>query len=252
MSGSTVDFVGDAMSRVVQALEAVTTLMDDTPIVVGGLAVMCRVTSPHRATVDLDLVDRLEAGRTPQLEVLRSVSGTEASEPSAVLVPTSSGMVKVDVIQVNQAEIDIPSDDPGDRLHATAHAWANDTSTSVMIRAFRSRSDPVEVEALVAEPGPLVAMKLQAVMNRTNDKEGTDLLDIVQLTLDRTSGSKVLAQLAACEPAMAADIGMHVDLWFVQRRDQTLRRIHSVGGTTVAEDDLDLVAELLLASCGRA
>lgn len=62
----------------------------------------------------------------------------------------------------------------------------------------------------------------------------------------------MLAQLPACDPAMAADIEMHVDLWFVQRRDQTLRRIQSVGGTTVAEDDLDLVAELLLASYGRA
>jgi hypothetical protein len=32
----------------------------------------------------------------------------------------------------------------------------------------------VEVSALVAEPGPLVAMKLQAIMNRAAAKQGAD------------------------------------------------------------------------------
>jgi hypothetical protein len=38
--------------------------------VVGGLAVLCRLSSPYRATTDLDVIDRL-LGEVPQLLVLR-------------------------------------------------------------------------------------------------------------------------------------------------------------------------------------
>lgn len=40
------------------------------------------------------------------------------------------------------------------------------------------------VTALVAGPGPLVAMELQAIMNRATAKQGTDLQDIARLILD--------------------------------------------------------------------
>lgn len=47
------------------------------------------------------------------------------------------------------------------RLHASAHAWAHDTATDVTIAAIRAPDDPgIEVTALVAEPGPMIAMKL--------------------------------------------------------------------------------------------
>jgi hypothetical protein len=35
----------------------------------------------------------------------------------------------------------------------------------------------------VSEPGPILAMKLQSIMNRGAAKEGTDLLDIVRISL---------------------------------------------------------------------
>lgn len=62
--------------------------------------------------------------------------------------------VKVDVLEVRQIEIDQPSDDPGDRLHAIAHAWANDSATEVTIEVAPLSGAHVEVSALVAEPGP--------------------------------------------------------------------------------------------------
>jgi hypothetical protein len=46
-----------------------------------------------------------------------------------VLLPRVYGQVKVDVLEVRRIEIDQPSDDPGDRLRAFSHAWANDTAT---------------------------------------------------------------------------------------------------------------------------
>ena len=44
---------------------------------------------------------------------------------------------------------------------------------------------------------------------------------------------------------MASDIALHVDWWFVRKRQQALRWVGSVGGVDVTADDLDLVAELL-------
>jgi hypothetical protein len=128
VSGKRVTFIGDAMAAVVQGVEEVRALTGQPPVVVvvGGLAVMCRLSNPYRATTDLDVVDRL-LGDVPQLQVLRAARGAQPVEPASVLLPTAYGQVKVDVLEVRQIEIDQPSDDPGDCLHAFAHAWASDT-----------------------------------------------------------------------------------------------------------------------------
>ena len=126
-------------------------------------------------------------GDTPHLEILRAADGAEPVEPAAVLLPTRYGAVKVDVLEVRQAEMDRPSDDPGDRLQAAAHAWVSDSATDLTIEVANRRGEHVEVTTPVAEPGPLIAMKLQAVMNRSVDKQGTDLLDIVRLAVDRNT-----------------------------------------------------------------
>ena len=251
MSGKHVTFIGDAMAAVVQGVAEVRTLIGQPPVVVGGLAVMCRLSSPYRATADVDVVDRLLGG-VPQLQVLRAARGAEPVEPASVLLPTVFGQVKVDVLEVRQVEIDQPSDDPGDRLHAFAHAWASDSATEVTIEVAPLSGSHVEVSALVAEPGPLVAMKLQAIMNRAAAKQGTDLQDIVRLVLDEQARPAALAQLGNCNRSTASDIALHVDLWLVDRRRQALRWIHNVGGTDLALDDLDLAAELLLAACARS
>lgn len=202
VSGNRVTFVGNAMASVVQGVIEVRALLGQPPVIVGGLAVLSRLSSPYRATTDLDVVDRL-LGATPQLEILRAASGAEPVEPAAVLLPTRYGSVKVDVLEVRQVELDEPSDDPGDRLHASAHAWANDTATDITIEVIRRDGERVDITTPVAEPGPLIAMKLQAVMNRSVDKQGTDLLDIVQLTLDNATRPVALSQIRAVDDAVA-------------------------------------------------
>lgn len=52
------------------------------------------------------------------------------------------------------------------------------------IEVIRIGGDSVEVTTPLAEPGPLIAMKLQAIMDRSLEKQGTDLRDIVNLTFD--------------------------------------------------------------------
>lgn len=251
VSGSRVTFVGDAMAAVVQGVIEVRDLIGETPVIVGGLAVLSRLSSPYQATVDLDVVDRLLGG-APQLEVLRAAVGAESVEPAAVLLPTHYGAVKVDVLEVRQIELDKPSEDPGDRLHAASHAWASDTASEMLIEVIRRDGERVEVAARVAEPGPLIAMKLQSVMNRSEDKQGTDLLDIIRLTFDAETRPAAIAQIGAVTDSIASDIALHVDLWLVRRRDQALQRIRNAGAVDITADDLELAAELLLAAAGRA
>ena len=82
-----------------------------------------------------------------------------------------------------------------------SHAWATDTATEVTITAASSSGPLVEVSTLVAEPGPLlIAMKLQAIMNRATAKQGTDLQDIARLILDEQARPAALAQLGNCDP----------------------------------------------------
>jgi len=232
------------MASVVQGVLEVQRLIGRPPLIVGGLAVLSRLSNPHRATVDLDLVDRLK-GEVPQLEVLRAAAGSEPVEPAAVLLPTPCGAVKVDVLEVRQVELDQPSDDPGDRLHASAHAWANDTATDVLIEVLRTAGERVRVITPVAEPGPLIATKLQAIMNRPVGKQGTDLIGIVRLVFDEVTRPVAMSQIGYVDAAVARDIALHVDLWLVRKRHQSLQWIHRAGARDVTRDDLDLVAELL-------
>lgn len=241
------------MAAVVHGVVNAHDLLGREPVIVGGLAVLSRLSSPYRATVDLDVVDRL-LDDVPHLEVLRAADGAESVEPAAVLLPTDFGPVKVDVLEVRQVELDQPSDDPGDRLHASAHAWANDTATALTIEVIHTSHDPsrhIEVTNLVAEPGPLIAMKLQAIMNRSANKQGTDLLDIVHLTLDKATGPAALDQISSVEAAVAHDILLHVDMWFDQKHTKSLQRIREAGGHDVTIDELDLVAELLADAARR-
>ncbi len=55
------------MAAVVQGVGEVRALIGQPPVVVGGMAVMCRLSSPYRATADVDVVAHgLGAGRIGQ------------------------------------------------------------------------------------------------------------------------------------------------------------------------------------------
>ena len=62
MSGSRVTFVGDAMAAVVAGVIEVRSQIGRPPVIVGGLAVLSRLSTPYRATTDLDVVDRMRSG----------------------------------------------------------------------------------------------------------------------------------------------------------------------------------------------
>jgi hypothetical protein len=88
-------------------------------------------------------------------------------------------MVQVDVIEVADAELSNLPEDETDRLMVLSHDWAIQTATPIRIHAASPVEDATtEIVVRVAEPGPLIAMKLQSIMNRPVAKERTDLMDI--------------------------------------------------------------------------
>lgn len=101
----------------------------------------------------------------------------------------------------------------------------------------------------VSEPGPLIAMKLQSIMNRGSEKEGTDLLDIVRLTLDQRCGPVSRDQLETADPQLRADALLHARRWFDQTAGRSLGKIRGVPeGSDVEVDDVQLVGDLLVAA----
>jgi hypothetical protein len=236
-----VDLAGTSMSALVLAIPVIAAHTRREVIVVGGLAVVCRLTHPYRATTDLDTVNRRHTGERAQLELLL-MSGATPSGVSGVLVPTEAGQIQVDVLEVTDEDLAQLPDDPTDRLHVLSHAWAASTATPVTIRS----TGLPDLAVAVAEPGALVAMKLQSIMNRGGAKEGTDLLDIIRLCLDSTAGPVLRAQLANAEPLLREDAARHAQRWFSEHAQRSLRMVQAVPeGRGTRLDDLYLVGELL-------
>lgn len=239
-----VNLAGTAMERLVHAIPRIESQTSRPVVVIGGLAVVCRLARPHRATADLDTVDRRRDDETPQLELLLD-AGALPRGPAGALLDTSAGAIEVDVLEVTDAALRALPDDPTGRLHVMAHNWAAATASlmSLGTRGFA----PVPVR--VAEPGPLIAMKLQSLMDRGAAKEASDLLDIVRLTLDPMAGVAVRQQLAGGDPQLRADCLLHVTHWLITHAKRSLGRVRSTPeGRATTLDDLELTAELLIAS----
>lgn len=249
----TVDLVGASMLAIVQAIPELEARTGRSAVVIGGLAVLCRLGTAYRATSDLDTAHHRTKGEPAQIEVLLQYEGVTRAGPAGVWIPTPAGHVQVDVIEVTDAELMCLPDDETDRRAVLSHIWAIQTATPVKIRVANPAGDAAEVTVRVSEPGPLIAMKLQSIMNRPREKERTDLLDIVRLTLDRTAGPSVRAQLASADAQLAADARMHAHKWFTELSDQTLRLILELQESSgIDADTIQLVGELLMAELDRS
>ncbi len=215
---------------------------------VGGLAVLSRLGSTaHRVTTDVDTVNRRTSDEPGQIEMLVT-GGATAVDGAGVLISTATGNVRVDTLEISADQLnDLPTD-PTDRLYLQAHDWALRTATKLRIRAVDGTERMSEATVLVAEPGPLITTKLQALPNRSSQKEATDVVDIVRLTLDHGTGPVVREQLRNAGKQIRADASMHVEKWFNERLERTGRLVSSIpSGRDITADTLTLVGELLLA-----
>lgn len=104
------------------------------PVIVGGLAVLCRLGVAYRSTQDLDTLLRRLEGQPSGLEILERAGATSLDNLGATL-PTERGDVRVDVLEARDSELDRDFTDRTDRLEAMAHRWALATATPVRIGA---------------------------------------------------------------------------------------------------------------------
>jgi hypothetical protein len=118
-----VGLVGASMQALVEAIPEFEARTGRRATIIGGLAVLCRLGTVYRVTGDLDTANRRAAGETPQLDVLLQQDDVTQADPAGVWIPTSTGAVKVDVIEVSDTELAHLPEDETDRLAVLSHAW---------------------------------------------------------------------------------------------------------------------------------
>lgn len=217
---------------------------------IGGLAVMCRVGSPHRTTVDVDALARDLVGMHDDLAGL-AMTDTGGGQYRF------DGDLDLDVIDVSPDAADeltaqlLATGEPLNDLdlNIIALTWAHDGATELDIVAVDERTGEPIAQAparLVASVSGLVAMKSTAIPLRAStkpEKRASDLYDLSRLLLVRTDGPT----LDAMPQELAAAVGERLTNWFVDDagRDRTFREIRRFDEPSVDLDDVaDAVEDL--------
>jgi len=210
---------------------------------IGGLAVMCRVGTPHRATVDLDAVARDLPGVHSALARLALVSSGGGQyrlvgdlELDVIDVATTSAEELVALLSEGGHEMtDL-------ELNIVAHCWAHDAATALDIVAVDDESGDVLARAdqrLVASSEGIVAMKVTTVPLRASsrpEKRASDLYDLGRLLV---AGGMERGALVVFPPPLGEAIARRLAAWFVDEdgRDRTYRVVRRFD-----EPSLDLAA----------
>ena len=119
---------GPMLAAIVAAIPVTARNTGRPVIVVGGLAVLCRLSRPYRATTDLDTVSRLQTGQVGQLELL-APRGDPQRATGVGPDPTGAGASRRP--RGNRRGPRTIARRPTDRLHVLSHAWAAQTATPV-------------------------------------------------------------------------------------------------------------------------
>ena len=197
---------------------------------IGGLAVMCRVGTPHRTTMDVDAVAR-DLPRVHDAVARLAVTSVAGGQYQF------ADHLALDVIDVAPTS----SQELADHLEATgplsdlelnvvAHTWAHDTATPVDIAAVDEAGGAVLASAparLVASSTGLVAMKATTVSLRASskpEKRASDLYDLGRLLV---AGSVEPAEVAQLPAVLRLAVLERLHGWFVTDagRDRTYREV---------------------------
>ncbi len=211
---------------------------------IGGMAVLCRVGTPHRATVDLDAVAR-------DLSLYHDVLSRLAVTAEDGGQYRFAGDFDLDVIDVAPmdstaliAHLLTFDEPPGDLdLNMVAHTWAHDTATPVDLVAVDEGTGAVLARApgrLVATSAGLVAMKATTVQLRSSskpEKRASDLYDLGRLLV---SGGVEVEDIGGMPELLAEAVVSRLVAWFVAPggRDRTFREIRRFDEPPVDLDDV--------------
>lgn len=229
-------------------------LLDSLPAelrLIGGLAVMCRVGSPHRTTVDIDAVTR-------------GLGSLHASLSHMALTASGGGQygfdgsMELDVIEVAPlraaklvAELSAAGPLADLELNVVAHTWAHDTATPMHIVAVDEVSGAHLAEArdrLVASTAGLVAMKATTVALRASsrpEKRASDLYDLGRLLVRLADSDADRTGMVSMPPLLLDAVGDRVRGWFVDPsgRDRTYREVRRFDDPRLELDEVADAAE---------
>ena len=221
---------------------------------IGGLAVMCRVGMPHRATIDLDALARNLEGLHLDLARLALTAAGGGQYRFA-------GQMDLDVIDVTP----LPADELLEvllaggaaltdlELNVVAHTWAHDTAGPLDIVAVDDQTGERLAAAmgrLVATAAGIVAMKATTVPLRASskpEKRASDLYDLGRLLV---AGHLRPADLAELPGPLRTVVGDRLRHWFVDGsgRDRTYRDVRRFDEPRLDLDDAADAVEDLLAT----
>lgn len=192
---------------------------------------MCRVGTPHRATVDLDALARDLASFHDALSHL-ALTATGGGQY------TFAGNLDLDVIDVASlpaSELATVLEADGEpltdlELNVIAHTWAHDTATPIDITAVDDETGDVLARAedrLVASAAGIVAMKATTVGLRASskpEKRASDLYDLGRLLV---AGGIKVADLETAPAVLRDAVAERLRGWFVEERgrDRTYRDV---------------------------
>ena len=222
---------------------------------IGGLAVMCRVGTPHRATVDLDALAR-------DLASFHAVLSRLALTATGGGQYTFAGNLDLDVIDVATtpaSELSATLEADGQpltdlELNVIAHTWAHDTATPIDITAVDDGTGNVLARAdgrLVASAAGIIAMKATTVSLRASskpEKRASDLYDLGRLLV---VGDATRADVDAMPAVLRAAVSVNLHTWFVDERgrDRTYRDVRRFDEPRLDLDDCaDAIDDLFDAS----
>ncbi len=226
-------------------VELLGTLPPDLRLI-GGLAVMCRVGSPHRTTVDLDAVAR-------DLDDLHESIARLAMTATGGGQYRFEGDLDLDVIDVAPQAADALAVELGAsggtlsdlELNLLSLTWAHDGATPVDAIAVDELAGEPLAEArgrLVATTSGLVAMKSTAIPLRAStrpEKRASDLYDLGRLLLVDGAGA---ARIDGMPAPLDTVVRHRLERWFLDDagRDRTYREVRRFDEPKL---DLDAVAD---------
>jgi hypothetical protein len=222
---------------------------------IGGLAVMARLTEAHRPTGDIDTLSRQTV--PPAKATLLRI----AAEETSTGVRLKDG-TKVDVIEVASTLVleDLPEFNEQQKMFALAHWWMAETAEAVSLVLVDPAEDGARVRARLglrlARSAALVAAKLQSIPTRrgaTQDKRESDAYDVYRLLQADRTDQQIPDNLALAPGGLGEWSASYLDELFIVQATRTARWIGSVApGEGTEAGDVEALGSIVCGALRKA
>lgn len=234
VSGDRIYLQGGRDGRIESLIKAAGVVVANAGVrtaIIGGLAVTCRLATAHRATGDVDVVaDEPEVVTDTRSAADNLVAaGVAEREEGASPIRVWVEGTKVEIIEtapIDAAEVAEVEPELA-RLFVLSHRWALESASMCTIGVVGST---VEIDAPVAVPAALVAMKLHALQARNDDrKRASDAWDLFRLISGHSGDDAFRASFAAAPAGLVALVRDAVESTFRDDVTRTRRWIQAYG-----------------------